>query len=395
MDTITETHGRKLATIQKISKLSPIENSDFLEVAEMENLGWKVVVKKGELNVGELVVYFEIDSAIRLKNLIQPLEFLKDKCLRKICDKHGNVMEELVRIKTIKLRGVISQGLIVPWSAPIDQYPTGEPKYIMDFIGGETLAPFDVGKDLTAAFHVEHFDEIRDYFDTILGVNVQSGCKRASDFPCWVPKTDEDRLQNCMDFFTKYAHDDFEVTEKFDGSSMTAIYAPTKRPDKPFYLCSRKFELDFDETSEWWKPIIQSNLQEKMKELYETPNGEFTGVELAIQGEIVGPKFNKNRDRYTEVHWKVFRIFDVTHQKFVDPFKRYKICHLLGLEHVKVMVKSCKIFEVCKNLDSFLSYVEGQTDHGLPREGMVFKKVDDGSVSFKVINNQYLLKEKD
>ena len=393
MDTITETHGRKLATIQKISKLSPIENSDFLEVAEMEGLGWKVVVKKGELKVGELVVYFEIDSAIRLKNLIPPLEFLKDKCLKKICDKRGNVLEELVRIKTIKLRGVISQGLIIPWSAPVGSFPTGETMYIMDFIGGETLAPFDVGKDLTEAFHVEHFDEIRDYFDTILGTNVQSGCKRSSDFPCWVPKTDEVRLQSCMDFFEKYAHDEFEVTEKFDGSSMTAIYAPTKRPDKPFYLCSRRFELEFDETSEWWKPIIQANLQEKMKTMYE--NGDFAGIEFAIQGEAVGPKFNNNRDRYTEVHWKVFRIFNINEQKFVSPSVRYEICKLLGLEHVKVIDEKCRIFEKLPTLDDFLSFVDGKTDHGFPREGMVFKKVDDGSVSFKVISNKYLLKEND
>lgn len=395
MDTITETHGRKLATIQKISKLSPIENSDFLEVAEMEGLGWKVVVKKGELKVGELVVYFEIDSAIRLKNLIPPLEFLKDKCLKKICDKRGNVLEELVRIKTIKLRGVISQGLIIPWSAPVGTFPTGETMYIMDFIGGETLAPFDVGKDLTEAFHVEHFDEIQDYFDTILGTNVQSGCKRASDFPCWVPKTDEVRLQSCMKFFDIYKDNWFEVTEKFDGSSMTAIYAPTKRPDKPFYLCSRRFELAFDETSEWWTPIIQSDLQNKMKSLYETPNTEFTGIEFAIQGEIVGPKFNNNRDRYTEVHWKVFRIFDVTHQRFVAPKIRYEICKILGLEHVKIIDTNVQIFHYQKNLDDFLNLVEGLTDHGFQREGMVFKDINDGSISFKVINNKYLLKEKD
>lgn len=375
---ITETHGRKLATIQKISKLTPIENSDFLEVAEMEGLGWKVVVKKGELKIGEPVVYFEIDSAIRVKNLLPPLEFLKDRCLRKICDKHGNVLEELVRIRTIKLRGVISQGLIIP---------------VYDFISCLPFLTEVVGDDVTSDFHVEHFDEIRDYFDTILGTNVQSGCKRASDFPCWVPKTDEIRLQSCMDFFEKYAHDEFEVTEKFDGSSMTAIYAPTKRPDKPFYLCSRRFELEFDETSEWWKPIIQANLQEKMKSMYE--NGDFAGIEFAIQGEAVGPKFNNNRDRYTEVHWKVFRIFNINEQKFVSPSVRYEICKILGLEHVKVIDEKCKIFEKLPTLDDFLSFVDGKTDHGFPREGMVFKKVDDGSVSFKVISNAYLLKEKD
>ena len=75
---------RKMASVQKIASLTPIENSDFLEVAMMENLGWKVVVKKGEFKIGDIVVYFEIDSAIDVKDLLPCMEFLKERCLKKL-----------------------------------------------------------------------------------------------------------------------------------------------------------------------------------------------------------------------------------------------------------------------------------------------------------------------
>ena len=52
--------ARKLASIQRITDLQPIEGADLIEVASV--LGWKVVVKKGEFQVGDLAVYMEIDS---------------------------------------------------------------------------------------------------------------------------------------------------------------------------------------------------------------------------------------------------------------------------------------------------------------------------------------------
>ena len=175
-------------------------------------------------------------------------------------------------------------------------------------------------------------------------------------------------------------------------------------------ISSRRFLLKNDsESSDWFiafNNIGWEILENKLKDMYSKGLFETTTIdgtpheilllpkehELAIQGEMIGPKFNGNRDRNKENHFRVFRIFDITDQKFVTPKTRYAICEYLGLEHVKV-IETCKIFQKLKSIDEFLAYADGKTDNGLPREGVVFKRVDDGSVSFKSVSNVYLLKQ--
>ena len=99
---------RALAHIEEIMSLSPIEGADRIEVAQV--LGWKVVVKKGEFQVGEKVVYIEIDSRVPASNPY--FSFLQDR---------------KYKVKTIKLRGQISQGLIVPMDVlPRADYNIGD-----------------------------------------------------------------------------------------------------------------------------------------------------------------------------------------------------------------------------------------------------------------------------
>ena len=112
---MSETHGRKLASIRTISEISPIENADSLELAKMHGLGWQVVVKKDEFHVGDRVVYFEIDSTIPFEKFLPKMEFLKDRCGRRFFNgrspETSTVLVEVARIKTIKLRGQISSRL--------------------------------------------------------------------------------------------------------------------------------------------------------------------------------------------------------------------------------------------------------------------------------------------
>lgn len=384
---------RKMASVQKIASLTPIENSDFLEVAMMENLGWKVVVKKGEFKVGDKVIYFEIDSAINVKDLPEQLAFLKDKGTKKLFTGRtpdtSAFSEEYVRIKTIKLRGQVSQGLVIPADK------------------GE------VGDDLTKEFNVEVWDRLLEWFEERSQLGPRAGMHAAGSFPSDVPKTDEERVQTAyFDLIKDPANVDgeWEVTEKNDGSSCTLFYRPmTWNPDTgkdPMQISSRRFLLKDDGGSDDWfaafKNIGWDDLKDRFHTLYSIGlvrkvDGaqEFPAHhELAIQGEMIGPKFNGNRDRNKETHFRVFRIFDITEQKFVTPEIRYAICKFLGLEHVKV-IETCQIFHKLKSIDEFLAYADGQTDNGLPREGVVFKRVDDGSVSFKAVSNKYLLKNGD
>ena len=404
---------RKMASVQKIASLTPIENSDFLEVAMMENLGWKVVVKKGEFQVGDKVIYFEIDSAIDVKDLPPFMEFLKDRCLKKLftarTPETSAFSGEYVRIKTIKLRGQVSQGLIIPVDAIRDFNAE-----LWGMIPTNTDAV--IGMDLTEEFHVEVWDRLVEWYEERSQLGPRASMHAAGSFPCDVPKTDEERVQTAyFDLIKDPANVDgkWEVTEKNDGSSCTLFYRPMtwgSLDKEPMQISSRRFLLKDDGCSDdWFEPFKRmgwDTLEDKLKDVYwkgllEVDNTDGKAYELlprehelAIQGEMIGPKFNGNRDRNKETHFRVFRIFDITDQKFVTPRVRYAICKFLGLEHVKV-IETGQIFHKLKNIDEFLAYADGKTDNGLPREGVVFKRVDDGSVSFKAVSNRYLLRQED
>lgn len=381
---MNETHGRKLASIRTISEICPIENADRLELAKMQGLGWQVVVKKNEFHVGDRVLYLEIDSTIPYEKLLPDMEFLKDSCGRRFYNgsspETSSILIEVVRIKTIKLRGQISQGLIIPASSL---------PFWKDIKDTSTIPD---GKNYTEYFDVQVWDEFKSSVGVKLGKPVPAN--QAGTFPSFIPKSDEVRLQSDTSIMKKYYDEYFEITEKFDGSSETVFYAPEFRPGKdPFGVCSRNFELKYADDSQWF--TIVDGLRERMEKLYEDKNSKWYHVALGIQGEHVGPGMNCNRDNYAHHHFKVFRIWNINEQKFVSPDDRYDLVSILHLEHVKVIVSAEQVFHMYPTVDDFLKLVEGKTDHGFEREGMVFKSVTDGSVSFKVINNKYLLKEKD
>jgi len=385
---LTETN-RKMASVQQIESLTPIENSDFLEVAQMKNLGWKVVVKKGEFKPGDKVVYFEIDSAIDVKVLPEALKFLAEKGTKKLFT--GRTPDtsafsgEYVRIKTIKLRGQVSQGLIVP-------------AFVKH---SHNCLHTNIGDDLTQLFQVEVWDRLCEWYDERSQLGPRAQMHSAGDFPSWCPKTDEIRLESLMEYFTdpEIVNAEWECTVKEDGSSQTLFYCPEKWPENSMRTSSRRFLLKDDGCSDYWFNVLKNNgslesLEHKMRSLYENGIPELPAKhELAIQAEHTGSRFNGNRDRKTEDHFSVFRIFDVTDQKFVAPKVRYAICKFLGLEHVPVL-ETCKIFQKLKTIDDFEKYVDRKSANGNQIEGVVFKRVDDGSISFKKVSQKYLLLEK-
>lgn len=352
---------RKLATLRTIESITPIENSDHLAVAKMKNLGWEVVVAKSEYAVGDRVIYFEIDSALPI---LSPFEFLRSRCYKAF--KSGDkVVFECYRLKTIKLRGIISQGLVIH-AGKLD-------------ICAEI---YDDGEDFTTSLLVEHYDEVNERYNPLrLG-----GADSAGSFPSFVPKTDEERIQNLVDYFETKKDVYYEVTEKADGSSMTVIFDRQNFPDDPFQICSRNLRLKKNTDSKWMAPLLELGLEQKMAAYCDHHN-----VSLAIQGELVGPGINGNRDQNSKYRFLVFRVWDITEQEFLSPDRRLMLCAVLGLEHVLILGR-WKIFEDLDTLPKMLEFTEGKTDNGNEREGVVFKG-DDGS-HFKCINNNYLLKGK-
>lgn len=380
--------GRKLASIVRVSKVSPIEGADRLEVAEMEGKGWRVVTAKGEVKPGDVCCYFEIDSLLDPED--ERFAFLKDRCLCKFASKSGTVLRAGIRIKTIRLRGQISQGLIMPVSKfpEITAHIVDGDSFAQEGQGASTV-PL-IGADVTGILKVEHYDEVKEMLAPALKCG-SSSCEALGRFPsAYIPKTDEERIQNLGDWFDRFKDMEWEATAKDDGSSTTMFYSPTIDEGLPFGVCSRNQRLredGKDGAPVGYKMAYKYGVMEKLKAHYDE-----TGHEIALQGELVGPGINSDRDKYQTYEWHVFKVFDITEQKYLLPGERRALCEKLGIPHVQLVSPAVKIFSECPTMDSVLKYAEGKTARGNEREGVVFKSLTVHDLSFKAVSNRYLLK---
>jgi len=427
---------RKLASVVVIKTCDPIPDTDRLSVATMEGKGWKVVTGRGEYSPGDYAVYFEIDSFLNPDDA--RYEFLKDRCLKKFVSKGGSVLRQGIRIKTCKLRGVLSQGLLMPLSqfvgegkeiqsderapnrgellnedgTPVDDatfdemvkdgITIAELYYIKHHDATDETEAYDErvvvmpDTDLTELLKVEHYDEVREQLTPATGCGVVSS-DAYGQFPSnYMPKTDEERIQNLADWITKYADRRFEVTAKDDGSSCTMFYSPTVDAENPFGVCSRNLRMK-PVTSAGVVPMMwllakKYLVEEKLKALYDNE-----GKEWALQGEAVAPGLQSNRDKYLEPEWHVFRIWDIKNQRFVSPEERREFCKKNGIPHVQVIAEQMPVFQVHKSVDEILKFAEGKTARGNEREGLVFKSSDglEPTISWKAVSNRYLLKQED
>ena len=192
---------RKLASIVTIATADPIPETDRLDVVTLNGKAWRIVTGRNEFRPGDRAVYFEIDSALPVDD--ERYAFLHDRCLRSWSDKHGKTIKQAVRIRTVKLREVISQGLVMPAGL----FPEQDDR--------------NIGDDVTSVLRVEHFDEIQEQMRAMLDTRTRSTGRREGNFPTFIPKTDEERIQNLADWPEKLRGVRWEVTEKNDGSSMT------------------------------------------------------------------------------------------------------------------------------------------------------------------------------
>jgi RNA ligase (TIGR02306 family) len=245
---------------------------------------------------------------------------------------------------------------------------------------------------VTKLLKIEHYDEVAEALRPASGGNPVSA-DAMGKFPSeFIPKTDEERIQNLGDYFEKMKGRAFEVTEKNDGSSVTVFLSTEVDPENPFGVCSRNLRLkpkmESGATPVPWQVAEKYGLREKLAKA-----NAMTHTELAFQGELVGPGVNGNRDLYTEFEWHVFRIWDIKNQWFLMPGHAQDLCEDLGIPYVPVISKFMKVFDEITSMDELLKFAEGKTARGHEREGLVFKSADDKPfVSFKAVSNRYLLK---
>lgn len=338
---------RKLATIEVIKDIQPIEGADAIEVATIR--GWKVVVKKDEFKVGDLCVYCEIDSVMP-----QRPEFYFLQTSR-------------FRIKTIKLRGQVSQGICFPISIL--------PNEVISSTAYENL----VGTDVTEALGVTKYEP---------AIPAQLAGKVKGNFPSFLKKTDEERIQNMEWILNEYPSEPFYVTEKLDGTSFTAYYN-----NGEFGICSRNLDLFETEDNTLWKVARALNLEEKMREY---------GYNISLQGELVGEGIQKNKYKLKGQHVFFFNIFDI------DKYRYYKYDRFVeriiqfGLKTVPI-ISPVTGFKLLPTVDEMLVYAEGKSmlNPNQEREGIVIRPFEEiehpkyGRISFKVISNKFLLKNED
>lgn len=343
---------RKMASIQKVAEIKPINGADAIEACRIN--GWWVVAKKGEFKVDDLVVYFELDSWIPhdlapfLSKGNEPREY-------------NGVKGE--RLRTVKLRGQISQGLILP-VYNVDGQPFIVGYFLEDGIG--TMVMVTEGQDVTLDLGIQKYEP---------PIPANLAGQVVGQFPTqYAPKTDQERIQNIFEDLPK-GHT-WEVTMKLDGSSFSLM-----KIDGEIRPCSRNLELKNNEENK------NNTLVKLANEI--APN--ISDVDnIVIQMESMGEGIQGNKEKLTGHHAYVFDIFDVTTQKYYTSQERLKFCEDHNLLHTPVIDAQMNIDNL--TLDEILDMADGPSINAKYREGLVFKSHNDPSISFKAISNKWLLK---
>ena len=337
---------RKMASIRRITSLSPIQGADFIELAQVD--GWKTVVKKGLHKEGDFVVYCEIDSWIP-KTLVPDLS--RGDKVRTYEGIEGE------RLRTIKLRGQISQGLIIPLNeTPLE------------------LGTIEEGQDVSEELGIIKWEHPENLF-------VRGG-EAKGNFPSFIRKTDQERFQNIDKDYPVGKL--FEVTEKLEGSSMTCYLQ-----NDVFGVCSRNYDLKDSDENAFWATAKKFRIEDLMR--------RYNLEGYALQGELVGPKIQNNIYGFSEYRFFVFDVFDIKKGSYMKPCERTALVKVvLGLGHAPIL--GCfeyKEGNLVEGRDP-LSFAEGKSvlNPKIEREGLVFKCTQE-EYSFKAISNKYLLKKKD
>lgn len=338
---------RKLATIRRITEIENIEGADRIQLARVD--GWQSVVKKGEFRVGDNVIFIEIDSILPFEPWS---EFLRDK----------KDPEKPIRLKTCKLRGTLSQGIILPLSV------------IFDYDG-----PRSEGDDVTDYLKITKYEPA-------IAANLAGKAK--GNFPTHLfPKTDSERIQNLWSpkFLDEIDGVKFVARFKEDGTSFTSF-----GHHGVMGICSRNLMLDMDDGSVYKQMFEKYNFEELFKRIDRN---------LAIQAEIIGPGIQKNSSGVSEKQIRVFDIFDIDKQKYFNYDELWNFCEVNYLPQVTTLTDSFVFDRNVHTMEYILKMTE-QKYHGTNTqiEGLVFTPVEEmiskrlqGRLRFKMINPNYLL----
>jgi len=359
---------RKLASVRVIGDIQRIPDADMIELAIVD--GWKVVVAKNVGHkVGDKVVYCEIDSFLPIRD---EFEFLRKSSHKKMGDQEG------FRLKTIKLRGQVSQGLILPLSVlkttDIPMMTTSKQEWGIQYemFAEDGFPMVGIGDDVTEILGIVKYEP---------PIPAELTGKVKGLFPSFLRKTDEERVQNLAKEYQGYrftsAHK-FYVTEKLDGSSATFYFK-----DGVFGVCSRNLELTESEGNTFWKVARELKLEELLGELDNN---------ICLQGELIGEGIQGNPYKIKGQTVRFFNGFNIDTQENIPFLEFVELVQKMKLKTVPILDFE---FNLPDTIDDMLEYAnqKSELNSNFDREGVVVRSYDR-RISFKAISNKFLLNEK-
>ena len=372
---------RKLAHIEKIETLSPILGADKIEVAQV--LGWQCVVKKGEFKVGDKVIYVEVDSVMPQT---PEYEFLRDKKFR---------------VRTIKLKGEISQGLVIPLPNSLKDKKIGED--VTEFLGiTKYLSPSEKEELDQQEINIKKNKFIKFMMKYSWFRKLILSKKSKDGWPYWVSKTDEERVQNLnyQNILERYGDKEVYVTEKIDYQSATFTCNKVRRfkgllSKLPIYkfqfiVCSRN-KVTNNKNDLYWKVAEKYNIEQILKE----------NPTLTIQGEQGSTKVQGNKYCIKEPTMWIFNIIDYVNNYHFNYDEMKEFCLKYDLNLVPLVIweshkTTIPLWKVGSSVEELVNFSKGKSiiNPKIEREGIVIRCIEDGKkvLSFKVINPEFLLK---
>jgi len=374
---------RKLASIQKIEEINPIEGYDRVELATV--LGWSVIVSKSDnFKVGDLVVYFEPDSQLYPHKIWD--DFLSKR---------------KYRIKTLKMCKTISQGLVLPLS-------------IVKELAPKVKIEEEQGFDLTDILKVTHYQKESDpvvskrkrgwLMTRLMRIPVFRWFflkfvekKKSGNFPSHImKKTDETNIQAIPFVIKNNVGRPFYISEKLEGQCGNYFLTPKKgflnviRNEKDFWVCSHNVWLPEKTENNWWKIAEKYDIRNKLFEMWKT-----TGIHFGIQGEIIGPAIQENIYKLDELQFYIFNVKNLDDDYYLTLEEKREFCEEIGIPLVPILEENVW-FETDVKPSDLLEKSNGKSvlNKKTDREGFVIRRMDDDRVSFKVRSPKYLLKQK-
>lgn len=392
---------RELAYVVKIDGISSIAGADRVELAHVG--GWRIMVKKGQFQVGDYAIYFEIDSKVPEK---EPFMFLESKHFKVKTQKYfkGTVISQglLMALDDFILNSEVPswvQSLKFQISKGVDIEHEGVTEVI-----GVTYAVEEDNKRKAAS--VDKYKKMaqrrpnifkkpwakwmmrREWGRKIMFALFGKKKDKKNGWPSWVSKTDEERVQN----MTWILEDKSEwiATEKIDGTSTTATYRRTGRKKHEFYICSRNVVFDKPDKGCYYETNVYTEMAEKyhfedvLAALVEKYNLEWA----TLQGETYGAGIQKREYGLKEHDFAGFNLI-FSDRGRLNSVEAKEILAEYGIPWVPIVDEH---FVLPDTVEELLTIATDKSviDGGM-REGLVFRSVD-GAKSFKAVSNEFLMK---